>query len=95
MTRVRFSKDDAIDARYPTEWGAKIMIHWQDGTTDVAETAFPKGDPENPLTKEDFIEKFKNLVPLSAAHQHQILQQILQMESISVRQLIATLHLTD
>lgn len=95
MDKLTVVTDESIHQRYPQEWGAKITIQWQDGSTDVVESAFPKGDPENPLTEQDFIDKFKELVPLPAKHQTQILQQLLTLETMSVRQFINTLHPTS
>lgn len=84
--------DADIDAQYPREWGAKLVVTWKDGTKDELQSAFPKGDPENPLTKVDFIEKFHELVPLEAVQKEQILTVLLHLEEIDVQQLIDTLH---
>lgn len=92
MERLTVAVDEEIDAQYPHEWGAKLVVAWQDGTKDELQSAFPKGDPENPLTKADFIEKFHELVPLEVAQKEQILMELLRLEEIDVQQLIEALH---
>ena len=92
MERLTVQIDEQIDAQYPHEWGAKIQVVWQDGTVDEMQSAFPKGDPENPLTRQEFINKFHELVPLTDAHKEQIITQLLRLEEIQVQQLIGSLH---
>ncbi|MER2109166.1 MAG: MmgE/PrpD family protein [Solibacillus sp.] len=92
MERLIVQIDERIDAQYPHEWGAKIRITWQDGTVDEVQSAFPKGDPENPLTKQDFLDKFHELVPLADEQKEQILTLLLRLEEIQVQQLICALH---
>lgn len=92
MEKLTVTVDEEINSHYPHEWGAKIHVHWQDGTSDIVQSAFPKGDPENPLTEQDFIEKFYELVPLEKAHKEKIIQELLHLETIQVQQLIHTLH---
>ena len=92
MEKMVVSVDEDIHSQYPHEWGAKIQIHWLDGTSDVIQSQFPKGDPENPLTEQDFIEKFNSLVPLEETHKKKIIQALLHLETLQVQQLIRTLH---
>lgn len=92
MERLTVAVDEEIDVQYPNEWGAKLVVTWQDGTKDEVQSAFPKGDPENPLTKADFIEKFHELVPLEVAQKDRILMELLRLEEIDVQQLIEALH---
>lgn len=92
MEKLTVSVDKNINSQYPQEWGAKIQIHWQDGSSDVVQSRFPKGDPENALTGQDFINKFNSLVPLEEAHKEKIIHDLLHLETIQVQQLIRTLH---
>ena len=92
MEKLVVSVDEEINSQYPQEWGAKIQIHWQDGSSDVVQSRFPKGDPENSLTEHDFINKFNSLVPLDEAHKEKIIHDLLHLETIQVQQLIRTLH---
>ena len=92
MKKINVMVDETINKQYPHEWGAKIQVHWQDGTSEMVQSAFPKGDPESPLTEQDFINKFNEIVPLESTHKAQILKELLQLETIQVQQLINTLH---
>ena len=92
MEKLVVSVDEEINSQYPQEWGAKIQIHWQDGSSNVVQSRFPKGDPEKALTEQDFINKFNSLVPLEEAHKEKIIHDLLHLEKIQVQQLIRTLH---
>ncbi|MEK4128101.1 MmgE/PrpD family protein [Solibacillus sp. FSL W8-0474] len=92
MEKMVVSVDEDIHSQYPHEWGAKIQIHWLEGTSDVMQSQFPKGDPENPLTEQDFIEKFNSLVPLEETHKEKIINQLLHLETLQVQQIIRTIH---
>lgn len=92
MEKVTVSVDEEIHTRYPQEWGAKVIITWQDGTTDEIQSAFPKGDPENPLSEQEFIDKFYDLVPLPQIHKQQIIENLFRLDEIDVREFIEVLH---
>lgn len=92
MEKLTVCVDEEIHSKYPHEWGAKVVIHWQNGEKDVLQSAFPKGDPENPLTEQDFINKFRELVPLEDVQKEKILTELMQLETIQVQQLINTIH---
>ena len=40
---------------------ARVTVFYEDGTSVTKETFFPKGDPENPATEKELIEKFLRL----------------------------------
>lgn len=94
MQRLTVSIHEQIDAKYPQEWGAKLTVSWQDGTMDEIQSAFPKGDPENPLTEADFIQKFTELVPLEVEHKEHVLEKLLQLEQCMVREVVDIIHPT-
>lgn len=81
-----------IQAQYPQEWGSTVTLYLNDGSHVTRTAQYPKGDPENPLTTQDFIAKFNDLVPLSDAHRQQIIACILQLEQQSVEALISTIY---
>ena len=47
-----------FEAVYPAKYPARVTVYMEDGTKYVGEVEYPKGDPENPATKEEVIEKF-------------------------------------
>lgn len=58
-TKVRV--EESFERRYPLEWPSRVGISLEDGTVLEAETARPKGDPENPMSPAELAEKFSEL----------------------------------
>lgn len=56
--KVTFHTDEVINARGYLDRGAKVKITLKDGKQIVRETRHPKGDPENPLESDDYVEKY-------------------------------------
>lgn len=84
MRRIYVHKDEAIHATYPEKWGAAVEIMLQNGETITRETDYPKGDPENPVTEQELVNKFIHLTSaLSNAQQQQIIEGIKQLETLS------------
>jgi len=55
-----------INFLHPDEWGSgavdlltEIVIHLNDGTSYSHRVAFPKGEPENPMTEGELVNKFR------------------------------------
>lgn len=61
MQRIECVEDSEIEIDYPQKWPAKADIFTKDGRKLSTRVEYPKGDPENPLTWEEIIEKFKRL----------------------------------
>ena len=47
-----------FEAVYPDKYPARVVVTMEDGSTYKGEVEFPKGDPENPASKEEVREKF-------------------------------------
>lgn len=62
MGRVSLVVDAELDALHPERWPAAVEISTIDGQVYAGRTDFPRGDPENPLTVEELLEKFYGLV---------------------------------
>lgn len=92
MERIEVYVDPLIDGAYPEKWGARLRIEWQDGRVEEVESEYPKGDPENPLSEQEFIEKFNDLVPLHEEKKQRIVASIMQLDDICVTELIEVLH---
>ena len=92
MTIINVTIDPTITEQYPEVWGTKLVIQFQDGTEEILETKYPKGDPENPLTKKDFIEKFSELCPLPQEKQEEMIRVILAFENYEVKDLIHVIY---
>lgn len=58
MNKVNCFRGDDLEKEFPQKWPARVEIITISGQTYDAKVDFPKGDPENPLTWEEMIEKF-------------------------------------
>jgi 2-methylcitrate dehydratase PrpD len=62
MEKVHCVADDKLEEEFPKKWPAFAEILTESGRTYSASIDYPKGDPENPLTWKELIEKFGSLV---------------------------------
>lgn len=58
MSRIHCSEDPEIEKDFPRKWPAKVTITTGDGQTLRAQVEYPKGDPENPLSWDEIIQKY-------------------------------------
>ncbi|MDR2089073.1 MAG: MmgE/PrpD family protein [Clostridiales Family XIII bacterium] len=56
--KTTWSLNEAFEAAYPQKYPARVTVKTKDGKTYVGEVEYPKGDPENPASKEEVTEKF-------------------------------------
>jgi 2-methylcitrate dehydratase PrpD len=59
--KVAWEIDPGAEALYPKAYPATLIAELNDGRTFQAHVDFPKGDPENPATKEEILNKFHSL----------------------------------
>ena len=59
--KVRVIEDENLTAQSPAVRGARVTICLKDGKEYEATCLFPKGEPEQPLTKEELESKFRGL----------------------------------
>ena len=84
MKKVVCVKNPELDKLYPKYWPASAIIKTKDGKEYATQLKSPKGDPENPLTWDELIEKFNSLTskiypkPL----REKIVQQVRNFENI-------------
>lgn len=84
MQRVQVCVDPDIHARYPQKWEASVELDLADGSTVCKHAEYPKGDPENPVTYAEIVQKFQALTaeqPRDIVQHH--LQMIEQLEHVS------------
>jgi 2-methylcitrate dehydratase PrpD len=62
--RVTMVLDPEIDAAYPSEWRGAVEVVLDDGRTLTARIDCPKGDPGNPLTRQEIEDKAVRLAAL-------------------------------
>jgi 2-methylcitrate dehydratase PrpD len=61
MPKVNLVLDKEFDAHHPAKWPALVEIKVRSGEIYRGYTDFPRGDPENPVGKEELIDKFRSL----------------------------------
>jgi 2-methylcitrate dehydratase PrpD len=61
MGKVVMTKDIRLERNFPEEWPARAEIQLNDGRRYEKFVAHPKGDPQNPLSWDELIAKFKSL----------------------------------
>lgn len=61
MQKVVCVRDPVLNDNFPAQWPARVIIETRDGSTLKKDLTFPKGDPENPLSWDELIDKFKAL----------------------------------
>lgn len=60
--KVKVSADDALSAVFPDIQAAVVTIRMKDGREYTDRVDFPKGEPENPLTAEEFRSRYDGLM---------------------------------
>jgi 2-methylcitrate dehydratase PrpD len=61
MNRVSCVSDAGLDRVYPKQWPASVEIVTKDRRRFSTRIDYPRGDPENPLSWEELIQKFEGL----------------------------------
>ncbi len=61
MGKVECFMDPELDKEYPARWPSRVEIETTEGAKRVKMIDYSKGDPENPLTWDEIMEKFKSL----------------------------------
>ncbi|MBC7895330.1 MAG: MmgE/PrpD family protein [Cytophagaceae bacterium] len=62
LPRIHVRPTDELTSRYPAEWGTRITFVGRDGSRHVRASAFPRGNPENPVSTALLADKLRGLV---------------------------------
>ena len=84
MKRVSCVEDHEIEKSFPKKWPASATLVTKNGEAYSARIDYPKGDPENPLTWNELIKKFRGLVSpvFSITAQNHITEKIRSLEQV-------------
>jgi 2-methylcitrate dehydratase PrpD len=76
--------DPAAEAMYPKAYPSTLTAEMNDGRTYTAHVDYPKGDPENPATKEEILAKFHGLTEkfFDQARRDQIVAAVDRLETM-------------
>jgi len=88
MSKVRIFEDDELSEEYPEKWGSRVVVKTDDGGEFSRTVLHPKGDPENPVTRDEVIEKFNSLAGkwISSGGRKKIVDLILDFENVKSTQ---------
>jgi 2-methylcitrate dehydratase PrpD len=59
--RVEMALDPEIDEAYPARWIGRVTIETRDGSQHHGRITAPKGDPLNPLSEKQIVDKAHKL----------------------------------
>ena len=84
MPRVRLYSDSELTRNYPCKWISRVEIITRAGQRLEGICELPKGDPANPLTEGEVIQKFKILSKnaLSSKAVERILERVMNLEQV-------------
>jgi len=82
MEKISCVEDPELETEFPKKWPAAVTLLTKDGKAYSTRIDYPKGDPENPLTWDELIDKFRNLVSpiLREARQNEIIERVKSLE---------------
>jgi len=97
MRRVECRVDPDLERTFPKQWCGTAEILMKDGKRHFAKIDYPKGDPENPISWEEMIEKFYHLTGrfLTKERRLKIVDQVKKLEKIRDLQKWSPLLLRD
>ncbi|MFC2949186.1 MmgE/PrpD family protein [Virgibacillus sediminis] len=83
MDKVICVRDEELEKEFPLKWPARVIIDSKKGVMDKS-IDYPKGDPENPLSWKEMIEKFKYVTSpvYSEEQQSLIIDKVRGMEKL-------------
>ena len=82
MARIHCVTFEELDKEYPRKWPALVTIKTVAGKEFLAKVDYPKGDPENPLSPDEWIQKFIDLTEpvFSAEKRKYLVEKVLALE---------------
>jgi len=85
VDKIEIVEDPQMSKQYPELWPTRITIQFKGGKKLVQEIPTAKGDPKNPVSLEEVIEKFCNLAKtvFDKERTNKIVDTIMNLEKIS------------
>jgi 2-methylcitrate dehydratase PrpD len=84
MGKISLKSDPELTKLYPDKWPARVKLVLTDGDTYRGFCEYPKGDPENPFSENELIQKFGKLCSniLTEAAQDRFIESALNLEKV-------------
>ena len=97
MGKISCVRDPELEKEFPKKWPASVTLLTKDGKSYSTRIDYPKGDPENPLTWDELIDKFRNLISpvLGEARQNEIIERVRSLEKEQDLEAFSMLLLKD
>jgi 2-methylcitrate dehydratase PrpD len=83
LKKVRVRYTPALDEFFPESFPTRVTIGVEDGRSFTKEVRYPKGDPENPLTQDQMVQKFGRAVAsvnMDSSRKEQIIETVFNLE---------------
>lgn len=89
LEKVDVIADPALNPLYPEKFPARVIVNLKDGSSREATFMYPKGDPNNPLSKQELLTKFRdNLNGVTSSERAELLIDLISnLEQIDLAQL--------
>ena len=84
MEKIEIKHTPELDRYFPESFPTKITVTTEDGETFTREVRYPKGDPENPLSWDEMIQKFERCmvnVHMEPGNQNRIIESLRNLEN--------------
>jgi 2-methylcitrate dehydratase len=82
--KVAVHTDDQLNGMYPDKTASRVGITLEDGRSLVKQIDIPKGDPRDPMTENDIIDKIKTYSGNRDQKKiNEVIGMILHLEKIS------------
>ena len=83
--KVTWELDPEAEAMYPKAYPATLVAELNDGRTFFAHVDYPKGDPENPATKQEILAKFHLLTEkfLDSGRRDRIIEAVGRLDTMA------------
>lgn len=80
--KVKLEIDEQCNAEYPRTRAARVTVRLKNGTSHMAKVDHCKGTPENPMTRNEFEDKFRGLASVVAdeSRMNDVLQTVYALD---------------
>jgi 2-methylcitrate dehydratase PrpD len=84
MGAISVKGDPELTRLYPQKWPTRVEIELTNGRRHSGYCEYPKGDPENPISEKELIEKFNKLCAdiITEDEKNRIIDLILNLEKL-------------
>lgn len=95
LKKVEIVDDPDLSPLYPERFPARVIVTLDDGSSYEATFMYPKGDPNNPLSRDELIAKFRSNVAdvLPDAQAGRLLSAVLDLENVTAGTLAGCMRL--